>query len=104
MRRIEPNSSWQTNLKNWVNTERHGGRPLHVGEEVRHAGDDAGGRLRSNLLQGPGEDGQAAAGQRLSCFQSWICATTVLVDMIPDVGITHDREDARHDIGFLLLN
>ena len=85
-----------TNLQHGMDTKRHGWRPIDIGQEVGHAGDDAGGGLRSNLLKDADEDGQAATGQRLGGLQRGVGATTVPVDVIPDVGITNDRKNLRH--------
>ena len=89
-------------MENWIDTKRHGWRALGIGQEVGHAGDDASGRLGTNPLQRGEEDGEAAAGHRLSRLHSRIGSATVLVDVIPQIGVTNHGEDWRHFQLFLL--
>ena len=69
---------------------------MDTGEEVGDAGNDAGGRLRADLLQCGTEDRRVSASQNLSCLQSRIGTNGVLVHMVSNVRIADQCKDRGH--------
>ena len=62
-------------------------------QKIGHAGDDANVRLGSDLAQRGDEDPQVSAGQRLAVLQERIRTATVLVNVVPDVGVPDQGEE-----------
>ena len=83
-------------LKSWINSKRNDRRTMDTGEEVGDAGNDAGGRLRADLLQCGTEDRRVPTSQNLSCLQSRIGTNGVLVHMVSNVRIADQCKDRGH--------
>ena len=57
-------------LKNWIDAKRDGGGPLDATDEVSHTRDDAGRRLRADLLQRRVEDREAPTVKIWDAFRA----------------------------------
>ena len=87
-------------MKHWFDSMSNGeGQVLGAGDEVGSAGQETNRRLRADLLQGGHEPLQVVADEHLAALDELAGTTRVFVHMLPDIGVTDQREQMRHLAG-----